>query len=140
MCVSGDPDVMHIAYFALLVREYDEAIRFFVDKLGFALLEDTDLGAGKRWVRVRPPGSSGCEVLLARASTSEQAECAGRQAGGRVFVFLHTDDVRRDYEAMRARGVSFKQAPRQEPYGTVAVFAGPYGNRWDLVELREGDQ
>lgn len=130
---------MRIAYFALLVREYDEATRFFVDKLGFALVEDTDLGGGKRWVRVRPPGAAGCDVLLARTSTPEQEQCVGRQGGGRVFVFLHTDDVRRDYEAMRARGVLFVQAPRQEPYGTVAVFADPCGNRWDLVELQEGD-
>jgi catechol 2,3-dioxygenase-like lactoylglutathione lyase family enzyme len=119
---------------ALVVRDYDEAIAWFTGRLGFALLEDTPLGGAKRWVRIGPPGSSGATLLLARAATPEQASCIGRQAGGRVFLFLHTDDIRRDHAAWQARGVRFRESPRRESYGTVAVFEDLYGNPWDLIE------
>ncbi len=127
-----------IAQLALLVRDYDEAVAWFTGVLGFELLEDTPLGAGKRWVRVRPPGARESGLLLARATTPEQVTAIGRQSGGRVFLFLHTDDFRRDHEAMKARGVRFVEEPRHEAYGTVAVFEDLYGNRWDLVERRAG--
>ncbi len=130
---------MRIALFTIVVREYDEAIAFYVGKLGFSLVEDADLGGGKRWVRVRPPGEkagSGCDVLLARAVTPEQKAAVGNQTGGRVFAFLHTDDSRRDYEALHSRGVKFVRPPREEPYGTVAVFEDLYGNKWDLIGPR----
>jgi catechol 2,3-dioxygenase-like lactoylglutathione lyase family enzyme len=123
---------------ALLVRDYDEAIDFFVGTLGFELLEDTPLGAGKRWVRVRPsgkPGTGTC-LLLARAATPAQVARIGDQTGGRVFLFLETDDFRRDYEQLAGRGVRFIEAPREEPYGRVVVFEDLYGNRWDLVQQR----
>jgi catechol 2,3-dioxygenase-like lactoylglutathione lyase family enzyme len=123
-----------LGYIALVVREYDEAIAFFTNKLKFQLIEDTDLGNGKRWVRVRPPGSSGTDLLLARAVNSEQASRIGNQTGGRVFLFLHTDDFWRDYERYKARGVEFVRPPRREPYGTVAVFKDLYGNMWDLLQ------
>lgn len=125
----------HIGYVALLVRDYDEAISFFTGKLGFALAEDTDLGGGQRWVLVAPPGSAETCLLLARAATASQLERVGNQAAGRVFLFLHTDDFWRDYEAYRARGVLFREEPRTEPYGTVAVFEDLYGNPWDLLQL-----
>jgi catechol 2,3-dioxygenase-like lactoylglutathione lyase family enzyme len=125
-----------IASLALLVRDYDEAIAFFTGCLRFALLEDTQLGNGKRWVRVAPPGDSGASLLLARAANREQESRIGNQTGGRVFLFLHTDDFRRDYDAMRSRGVGFVEDPREEAYGTVAVFLDLYGNRWDLVQPR----
>ena len=124
----------HIAQLAVTVRDYDEALAFYVGKLGFECLEDTDLGAGKRWVRVRPAGSDGAGILLARAVTEAQAASVGHQAGGRVFLFLETDDFWRDYEAFRARGVTFVRAPSEESYGTVAVFEDLYGNRFDLIE------
>jgi catechol 2,3-dioxygenase-like lactoylglutathione lyase family enzyme len=119
---------------ALVVRDYDEAIAYFTQRLGFALLEDTPLGGGKRWVLVAPPGGAGTALLLARAVTPEQASRVGNQTGGRVFLFLRTDDFWRDYHAMRARGVAFTGEPRRESYGMVVVFADLYGNRWDLVE------
>ena len=119
---------------ALLVRDYDEAIAWFTAVLDFTLLEDTPLGAAKRWVRVGPPEGSGATLLLARAATPEQEAYVGRQAGGRVFLFLHTDDVHRDYERMKAQGVRFRDIPRREPYGTVVVFEDLYGNPWDLIE------
>jgi catechol 2,3-dioxygenase-like lactoylglutathione lyase family enzyme len=119
---------------ALLVRDYDEAIAWFSSRLGFALLEDTPLGGAKRWVRVGPKAGSGATLLLARAATPEQEAFVGKQAGGRVFLFLHTDDVRRDYERMRALGVRFRGEPREEPYGRVVVFEDLYGNPWDLIE------
>jgi catechol 2,3-dioxygenase-like lactoylglutathione lyase family enzyme len=125
----------HIGYVALLVRDYDEAISWFTAKLGFALAEDTDLGGGKRWVLVAPPGSAETRLLLAKAASASQLERVGNQAGGRVFLFLHTDDFWRDYEAYRARGVLFRREPRKEPYGTVAVFEDLYGNLWDLLQL-----
>ena len=122
-----------IGHVALLVHEYDAAIAFFVERLGFRLLEDTPLGDGKRWVRVAPPGG-GCALLLARAVTPEQSARVGDQTGGRVFLFLETDDFARDHAAMQTRGVRFVEAPRHEPYGTVAVFLDLCGNRWDLVQ------
>jgi len=127
-----------IAQLALLVRDYDEALSWFTEVLGFTLVEDAPLGAGKRWVRVVPPGGRECGLLLARAATSEQLAAVGRQSGGRVFLFLHTDDFSRDHAALKARGVRFVEEPRHEPYGTVAVFEDLYGNRWDLVERRPG--
>ena len=123
-----------LAVSALLVREYDEAIRFFVDVLGFQLQEDTDLGAGKRWVVVTPQGEGNHGLLLARADNDRQRAAVGDQAGGRVFQFLHTDDFERDYALYRERGVTFREAPRYEPYGTVAVFEDLYGNLWDLLQ------
>lgn len=125
-----------IGYVALLVRDYDEAIAFYTQQMGFSLLEDTWLGGAKRWVLVTPPESSGTCLLLARAANPEQESRVGNQTGGRVFLFLHTDDFWRDYRDMCARGIQFVEDPRQEAYGTVAVFVDLYGNRWDLLELR----
>jgi catechol 2,3-dioxygenase-like lactoylglutathione lyase family enzyme len=129
--------LMHtLAFVALLVREYQEALDFYVGVLGFELVEDRPVPAqDKRWVTVRPRGG-GAGLLLARASTPEQRAAIGRQAGGRVFLFLHTDDFARDHAAWRARGVRFVEAPREEAYGTVAVFEDLYGNRWDLIQPR----
>jgi catechol 2,3-dioxygenase-like lactoylglutathione lyase family enzyme len=125
---------------SLVVRDYDEALAFFVGTLGFVLVEDSALPEqAKRWVVVAPPGGggvAGASLLLARAVTSEQQSRIGDQTGGRVFLFLFTDDFRRDYEAYRARGVVFVREPRDEPYGTVAVFKDLYGNLWDLVQPR----
>ena len=121
-----------IAHFAFLVRDYDEAIAWFTGKLGFALLEDTHLGGGKRWVRVAPKGG-GVALLLARAVTPDQEAVIGNQGGGRVFLFLETDDFLGDYEAFRSRGVRFVREPKTESYGPVAVFEDLYGNRWDLL-------
>ncbi len=126
-----------IAHIALIVRDYDEAIAFFVGKLGFRLREDWPQ-RGKRWVLVAPPGAShgGAAILLARAATPEQEALIGNQAGGRVFLFLHTDDFWRDYRAMVDKGIVFVREPAEGDYGTVAVFADLYGNRWDLVQPR----
>jgi len=126
-----------IIQFALTVLDYDEAIRFYVETLGFELLEDTDLGGEKRWVRVRPAGSAGAAIVLARAITPEQHASVGNQTGGRVFLFLETDDFARDYESYQTRGVEFVRPPAQEEYGTVAVFKDLYGNLWDLIQPRE---
>jgi lactoylglutathione lyase len=123
-----------IAHLSFLVRDYDEAIAFFTESLGFDLIEDTPLGDGKRWVLVAPPGASGAALLLAKAATPEQELRIGDQTGGRVFLFLRTDDFWREYEAMRARGVRFVEEPRRESYGTVVVFLDLYGNKWDLVQ------
>jgi catechol 2,3-dioxygenase-like lactoylglutathione lyase family enzyme len=124
-----------IAQVALVVRDYDEAIAFYCDKLRFTLVEDTYQPAqDKRWVVVAPPGSSGTTLLLARATSPEQEAVVGRQTGGRVFLFLHTDDFSRDHRAMVAAGVRFVREPREEPYGTVAVFEDLYGNLWDLIQ------
>jgi len=120
----------------LVVRDYDEAIAWFTRVLGFELREDTALDAGKRWVRVGPAGTRGPGLLLARAATPEQEARIGDQTGGRVFLFLHTDDCRRDHASLKARGVRFIEEPREEAYGTVVVFEDLYGNRWDLVETR----
>ena len=120
---------------SLVVRDYDEAIAFFVEILGFRLVEDVPVPEqAKRWVVVAPPGARESQLLLARASTPEQASRIGAQTGGRVFLFLYTDDFRRDYEAYRAKGVVFVREPKVEPYGTVAVFLDLYGNMWDLLE------
>ena len=123
-----------IMQLAVTVRDYDEAISFYVKTLGFELLEDTDLGGGKRWVRVQPPGGDGPAILLARAVTPEQLASVGNQTGGRVFIFIHTDDLLRDFEALRARGVQFVRTPAEEPFGRVAVFKDLYGNLFDLIE------
>ena len=128
----------HLAAIALIVRDYDEAIAFYVGRLGFELIEDTKLSDTKRWILVAPPGAKEMRLLLAKADTPEQKTRIGNQTGGRVFLFLHTDDFQRDYEAYRARGVRFLEPPRQEPYGTVAVFVDLYGNKWDLIEPRRG--
>jgi catechol 2,3-dioxygenase-like lactoylglutathione lyase family enzyme len=125
-----------IGYIALVVRDYDEALAFFTHSLGFKVVEDTVLSPEKRWVLVAPPGSRGTNLLLARAATPEQEVHIGNQTGGRVFLFLHTDDFWRDYRGMTERGVKFREAPRQETYGTVAVFEDLYGNKWDLLELK----
>jgi len=124
-----------IIHVALVVREYDEAIDFFTKKLNFSLVEDTYQPAqDKRWVLVAPPNSEGTTLLLARATTPEQLRAIGNQTGGRVFLFLNTDDFWRDYNEMLARGIHFVREPKQESYGTVAVFEDLYGNWWDLVE------
>ncbi len=130
----------HIACFALVVDDYDRAIDFYVNALGFELREDRLLGAvpgnaAKRWVVVAPAGAE-TGVLLAQAANDAQRASIGRQTGGRVGFFLHTDDFRRDHAAMLAKGVHFVESPREEAYGTVVVFEDPYGNRWDLVEPR----
>jgi catechol 2,3-dioxygenase-like lactoylglutathione lyase family enzyme len=130
-----------LAHIALVVRDYDEAIAWFTDKLGFTLVADQyQPEQDKRWVLVAPPGASAdaATILLARASSAEQEAFIGNQAGGRVFLFLRTDDFARDYEAMRARGVRFVREPKQAPYGTVAVFEDLYGNLWDLVQFADG--
>jgi catechol 2,3-dioxygenase-like lactoylglutathione lyase family enzyme len=127
-----------IAHVALVVRDYDEAIHFYTNVLNFRLVEDTHIPEqDKRWVLVAPPGQSGTSLLLARASQPEQHRFIGNQAGGRVFLFLTTDDFWRDYRQMVARGVRFVREPSEEPYGTVAVFEDLYGNRWDLLQYRE---
>ena len=125
-----------IAHVALIVRDYDEAIEFFTNKLRFTVVEDTyQPEQDKRWVVVSPPGSIGTTLLLARATTPEQESFVGNQAGGRVFLFLNTDDFWRDYDELVSRGVKFVRAPKQEAYGTVAVFEDLYGNRWDLLQV-----
>jgi catechol 2,3-dioxygenase-like lactoylglutathione lyase family enzyme len=123
-----------IATVALVVRDYDEAISWYTEKLGFLRVEDVSLGEGKRWVVVAPAAGAGARLLLARADGDSQAARIGDQTGGRVFLFLETDDFARDHEAMRARGVEFREEPRHEAYGTVAVFADLYGNLWDLLQ------
>ena len=126
-----------IAHIALVVRDYDEAIEFFTKKLHFTLIEDTyQLEQNKRWVVVSPPGSVGTTLLLARASNPEQEAFVGNQAGGRVFLFLQTDDFWRDYNDMVSKGVRFVREPKEEVYGMVAVFEDLYGNLWDLLELK----
>ncbi len=125
-----------IGAISLVVRDYDEAIAYYTGTLGFELLEDTARSADKRWVRVAPRGG-GSALLLARAVTPEQSACIGNQAGGRVWLFLHTDDFARDHGRMQARGVHFLEAPRVEDYGTVAVFEDLYGNLFDLIQPRQ---
>jgi catechol 2,3-dioxygenase-like lactoylglutathione lyase family enzyme len=125
-----------IAHIALVVRDYDQAIEFYTRKLRFTLVEDTyQPEQDKRWVVVAPPGSSGTTLLLARASRPEQENFIGNQAGGRVFLFLQTDDFWRDYYEMVAKGIKFAREPKTESYGTVAVFEDLYGNLWDLIEF-----
>jgi catechol 2,3-dioxygenase-like lactoylglutathione lyase family enzyme len=128
-----------IVHIALVVRDYDEAIAFYVGKLGFELLDDTYQPAqDKRWVVVAPPGGVGTTLLLAKASKPEQEGFVGNQAGGRVFLFLNTDDFQRDYNRLLANGITFVREPEEEEYGTVAVFEDLYGNLWDLLQLRPG--
>ena len=127
----------HIAHIALVVDDYDEAIQFYTQKLNFVLKEDTILSETKRWVIVSPPGAGNCSLLLAKAATEEQKVRVGNQTGGRVFLFLHTDDLQRDYKHMKAQGISFVREPVKEEYGTVAVFKDLYGNLWDLIEPKE---
>jgi catechol 2,3-dioxygenase-like lactoylglutathione lyase family enzyme len=124
----------HIGGIALVVADYDEAIAWYTRVLGFELLEDTRLDADKRWVLLAPPGAQETRLLLARAATAEQQASIGQQAGGRVFLFLHTDDFWRDYRRMQAAGCMFCEAPREEAYGTVVVFQDLYGNKWDLLQ------
>ncbi|MCG8492772.1 MAG: VOC family protein [Sneathiellales bacterium] len=123
-----------ISSVALIVPDYDQAIDFYVNRLGFELLEDVTLAPGKRWVRVCPRGEAGTALLLAEASTEEQKAAIGNQTGGRVFLFLSTDDFERDHTLYLENGVCFLEEPRFEPYGTVAVFKDPFGNQWDLIE------
>jgi catechol 2,3-dioxygenase-like lactoylglutathione lyase family enzyme len=127
-----------LAHIALLVRDYEEAIAWFTGVLGFTLVQDSAIDEAKRWVLVAPPGAGGggASLLLARAATPEQAAFVGNQAGGRVFLFLHTDDFRRDHRDLCAKGVRFVRPPAEQPYGTVAVFEDLYGNLWDLVQPR----
>ena len=126
-----------IGYVSLVVRDYDEAIKFYVETLDFVLIEDTLVESqNKRWVLVAPPGSAECRLLLARAVGQEQESRIGNQTGGRVFLFLHTDDFWRDFRRYRERGVVFIREPKEESYGTVAVFRDLYGNLWDLLQLR----
>lgn len=129
----SDPE-RRLATVALIVRDYDEAIAWYTDRLGFSLAEDIHLGGGKRWVTLA--GTGGARLLLARADDERQSVRIGDQTGGRVFLFLETDDFARDHAAMMAKGVSFKETPRDEAYGTVAVFADLHGNLWDLIEPR----
>lgn len=125
-----------IVHIALVVRDYDEAIAFYTQKLHFTLVKDTyQPEQDKRWVVVAPPGSQGTTLLLARASKAEQEPFIGNQAGGRVFLFLNTDDFWRDYNEMTAQGIRFVRPPKEAPYGWVAVFEDLYGNRWDLLQL-----
>jgi len=127
-----------IVHIALIVKDYDEAIEFYTKKLHFTLIEDTyQPEQDKRWVVVSPPGSTGTTILLARASKSEQLEFVGNQAGGRVFLFLGTDDFWRDYNEMISKGIEFVREPKEQSYGTVAVFKDLYGNLWDLVQFEE---
>ena len=125
----------YLGLVSVVVRDYDEAIEFYVEKLGFSLAEDTFQPAqGKRWVVVSPPGAKESSLLLARATNEEQLSRVGYQTGGRVFLFLYTDDFWRDFNAFKARGVTFVREPKTEIYGTVAVFQDLYGNQWDLVQ------
>ncbi len=121
---------------ALVVKDYDEAIGFYTQKLGFDLIEDTKLSETKRWVVVAPKNSIGCKLLLAQASNEEQLASVGNQSGGRVFLFMHTDDIKRDYENMKQNGVTIVREPVEEKWGAVLVFADLYGNLWDLIERK----
>lgn len=123
-----------IAHIALVVRDYDEAIQFYTQKLDFMLLEDTTIDNFKRWVVIAPPGAKECCLLLAKAADEKQLASVGNQTGGRVFLFLFTDDFWRDYNKMIERGINFVRLPKEEPYGTVAVFEDLYGNLWDLLQ------
>lgn len=123
----------NLAQIALVVNDYDEAIEFYTNKLGFVLIEDTVLSETKRWVLVSPPGNDGCKLLLAKAANDEQKSRVGNQTGGRVFLFLHTDDFWRDYNSYIKNNIEFVRSPSKELYGTVAVFKDLYGNLWDLI-------
>lgn len=127
-----------IANIALVVNDYDEAIQFYTEKLNFKLIEDTVLSETKRWVLVAPPGNeSGCSLLLAKAANDKQGTRVGNQTGGRVFLFLNTDDFWRDYNNLKSKGVTIVREPSEEPYGTVAVFSDLYGNLWDLIQPKK---
>jgi len=131
----------YIAHISLVVKDYDEAIAFYTQKLNFRLVEDTYIAEqDKRWVLVAPPGAKECTLLLAKASNLQQEECIGNQTGGRVFLFLFTDNFWRDYNQMLEKGIHFVRPPKEEPYGTVAVFADLYGNLWDLLEPNENNK
>lgn len=125
----------NIGNVTLVVENYDDAIEFYTQKLQFTLVEDTDLGGGKRWVQVSPPNSNGTNLLLAEARSDQQKQAVGNQTGGRVFLFLQTNDFWRDYEVLKSNGVVFNEEPRVEDYGTVVVFQDLYGNKWDLIQL-----
>ena len=125
----------HLHAFSLLVPDYDTALEFYVGKLGFDLREDTDLGDGKRWVVIAPDAEAQTNILLAQAADDNQRAVIGNQFGGRIGLFLHTDNFTRDHAAMLAQGVTFEEDPRHEPYGTVAVWRDPFGHRWDLLQL-----
>ena len=133
--VMSKPIEQRIGNIALVVENYDDAIAFYTKKLQFELVEDTDLGGGKRWVQISPPNSTGTNLLVAQASNDEQLKSVGNQAGVRVFLFLQTNDFWRDYEFMKAQGVEFTEDPRSEEYGTVVVFKDLYGTKWDLLQL-----
>ncbi|MGN2695071.1 VOC family protein [Aliivibrio fischeri] len=137
--MSNKPIEQRIGNIALVVENYDDAIEFYTKKLQFELIEDTDLGGGKRWVQISPPNSKGTNLLLAQASNEEQLKSVGNQAGGRVFLFLQTNDFWRDYELMKAQGVEFTEEPRIEEYGTVVVFKDLYGTKWDLLQLNQAN-
>lgn len=124
----------YLALIALVVQDYDEAIRFYTGKLGFQLVEDTRLNEAKCWVVVTPPGAGTCRILLAKAASDEQKKSIGNQTGGRVFLFLHTDDLDRDYHHLLSAGIEIVHPPRLEPYGKVLVFKDLYGNLWDLIQ------
>ena len=124
----------HLMHIALVVRDYDEAIKFYTEKLNFQLVEDSVLSETKRWVLVAPPGSNGCCLLLAKAANDEQKSRVGNQTGGRVFLFLHTNNFQEDFSNLKKNGVTIVREPSKEEYGTVAVFADLYGNLWDLIE------
>jgi len=126
-----------IAQISLIVKDYDEAIQFYVDKLGFLLLEDKKMTEEKRWIRIAPPGKSECSLLLAKANTEQQLAAVGNQTGGRVFLFLHTDDFQRDYQLLMSKNVEFVRKAVEEEHGTVAVFKDIYGNLWDLIEPKQ---
>ncbi|MES1225769.1 MAG: VOC family protein [Bacteroidota bacterium] len=126
-----------IAHVALIVHDYDEAIQFYTTKLNFILVEDTKLSDTKRWVLIAPTGNTGTQILLARADQEEQKKAVGNQSGGRVFLFLHTDDFYRDYHDLKEKGVEFVREPVHEAYGIVAVFKDLYGNLWDLIDPHE---
>ena len=127
----------YLAGISLVVNDYDEAIEFYTRKLCFTLLEDTRMSETKRWVVIAPSGSTGCTLLLAKAANDAQRAAVGNQTGGRVFLFLHTDNFDRDYNQMQEAGIEFIESPRQEAYGKVVVFADLYGNRWDLIEPKK---
>ena len=127
----------YLAGISLVVNDDDEAIDFYTRKLSFTLLEDTRMSDTKRWVVIAPPGSTGCTLLLAKAANDAQKAAVGNQTGGRVFLFLHTDNFDRDYNQMQEAGIEFIESPRQEVYGKVVVFADLYGNRWDLIEPKK---
>jgi catechol 2,3-dioxygenase-like lactoylglutathione lyase family enzyme len=126
--------MQELAHISLLVKDYDEAIEFYTKKLNFKLIEDTPLSDTKRWVLVAPPGSAGCCLLLAKAANKEQESRIGNQTGGRVFLFLHTDDFDSDFENLKEKNIKIIRGPNEEPYGTVAVFEDLYGNLWDLIQ------